>query len=425
MDELLSWARHSTMTDSQSHRLLRIFLCHASRDKEQVRELYRRLSNDGFGPWLDEEHLLPGQNWRQEIPKAVRDSDIVLVCLSRNSISKSGYVQKEINLALHSAEEQPEGTIYIIPVRLEECEIPERLSGWQWVNLFEERGYQKLTQSLRHRTNSLGEISPSSAQVLSKRAGSPQSLTEKPSPLAISTLDLDRTPVDNSKTPAQKKLLPIYIVGTMLVVAVIGGALALWRPWRTNETNSNTAPSSTRVVSERAFTYYLTPSDRGKSIEEKRFTGNEQFRNGSKFIFVLIPEQLGALYLIDIGAGQDRVEAWYVLFPTPKNNQGSSQVNAGQQLEARIQFDKNPGSENLSVIWSKQPIPELEAICKDAAKTGFEIKDPAQIATVKQILTNHASQEAKVEIDTKKNQTTVRSGGDILIQTIVLKHIDF
>jgi len=51
---------------SSSHRL-RVFLCHASADKPTIRELYRRLRDDGFDPWLDEEHLMPGQRWEREI----------------------------------------------------------------------------------------------------------------------------------------------------------------------------------------------------------------------------------------------------------------------------------------------------------------------------------------------------------------------
>ena len=64
----------------------------------------------------------------------------MLVCLSRTAITKEGFVQREIRLALEVAEEKPEGTIYIIPARLENCEVPERLAEWQWVNLFEDQG---------------------------------------------------------------------------------------------------------------------------------------------------------------------------------------------------------------------------------------------------------------------------------------------
>lgn len=131
--------------------IVRVFLCHASEDKLVVRDLYRRLRVAGFAPWLDEEDLLPGQDWRTEIPKAVRQSDVVLVCLSQKAITKSGYVQREIKFALDVADEQPENTIYLIPVRLEECEVPDRLQRWHWVDLYEERGYERLIRSLRER----------------------------------------------------------------------------------------------------------------------------------------------------------------------------------------------------------------------------------------------------------------------------------
>jgi len=128
---------------------LRIFLCHSSGDKPEVRNLYQRLSSDGFDPWLDEEDLLPGQQWKVEIPKAVKTSDVVIVCLSHKAINKAGYVQKEIKFALDKAEEQPEDTISLIPLKLEECDVPERLQRWQWVNLFEEKGYERLMSSLQ------------------------------------------------------------------------------------------------------------------------------------------------------------------------------------------------------------------------------------------------------------------------------------
>lgn len=127
---------------------LQVFLCHSSSDKPKVRELYQRLRNDGISPWLDEEDLLPGFDWQIEIPKAVQSSDVVIVCLSKDSVTKTGYVQKEIKQALDVADEQPEGRIFIIPLKLEECDIPKRLSRWQWVNLFSDNGYQRLLRSL-------------------------------------------------------------------------------------------------------------------------------------------------------------------------------------------------------------------------------------------------------------------------------------
>lgn len=133
---------------------LRIFLCHSSSDKPAIRALDGRLRNDGFHPWLDEVDLLPGQDWEHEISAAVRNSGVVLVCLSRASTTREGFVQKEIKYALDVADEKPEGTIFIIPVRLEECVVPARLGRWHWVNLFEDNGYNRLLAALRSRHQS-------------------------------------------------------------------------------------------------------------------------------------------------------------------------------------------------------------------------------------------------------------------------------
>ena len=136
-------------------RLLKVFLCHASADKTKVRELYRTLKRRGVQPWLDAEDLIPGQNWEVEIPKALLSSDAIIICLTPNSVDKEGYVQKEIKFALDKAMEMPEGRIFIIPARLEECDLPFSLSKYQAVNLYEKTGYTKLMQALKLRASQL------------------------------------------------------------------------------------------------------------------------------------------------------------------------------------------------------------------------------------------------------------------------------
>lgn len=134
---------------------LNVFLCHASEDKPTIRDLHQRLNDAGFSPWLDEIELLPGQDWELEISRAVRSSHSVIVCLSRNSINKEGFLQKELRFALDVALEKPEGMIFIIPLRLEICEVPERLRRFQWVDYFAPQGFERVVQSLHKRAETL------------------------------------------------------------------------------------------------------------------------------------------------------------------------------------------------------------------------------------------------------------------------------
>ncbi len=135
---------------------LSVFLCHSSHDKSMVRELYRQLLNESWiDPWLDEEKLLPGQDWDFEIERAVEKANAVIICLSRNSVTKEGYIQRELKFVLDIALEKPEGTIFIIPLRLDDCELPRRLRSWQYVDYFPQdhrkRAHQRLIQSLHAR----------------------------------------------------------------------------------------------------------------------------------------------------------------------------------------------------------------------------------------------------------------------------------
>jgi formylglycine-generating enzyme required for sulfatase activity len=156
-------------------RPLKVFLCHASADKPKVRDLYRYLKRRGLQPWLDAEDLLPGQAWQVEIPKAIETSDAIIICLSKGSVDKEGYVQKEIKFALDKALEMPEGRIFIIPARLDECEVPYGLKKYQWVDLFDDGGYSRLMKSLKERAS---QLELAAVQVSKQDENSPY-LTEK------------------------------------------------------------------------------------------------------------------------------------------------------------------------------------------------------------------------------------------------------
>jgi hypothetical protein len=129
-----------------------LFLLHAHSDKEAVRKLYARLIKDGMQAWLDAENLQPGQDWQHEIRKAILNSDVVIVCLARGFDQQQGYRHEELKIALEKAKLLTDNEIFIIPVRLEQCDMPEALRHLHRVDLFEMGGYRKLIGALRGRS---------------------------------------------------------------------------------------------------------------------------------------------------------------------------------------------------------------------------------------------------------------------------------
>jgi hypothetical protein len=127
-----------------------VFLSHASEDKPYVKRLRSRMLRDGLDPWLDEDEIDPGQDWELEIERAVERADAFVVFVSRSSVAKISYLDKEIELGLRVAERRPPGAIFIIPALIEPCEVPERLARWQWVDLRRRGGYKRLLKSLHN-----------------------------------------------------------------------------------------------------------------------------------------------------------------------------------------------------------------------------------------------------------------------------------
>jgi hypothetical protein len=73
----------------------------------------------------------------------------VLVFLSQHSVANRGYVPREVKLALDTLEDVSKGEIHTIPIRLDECAVPELFHDLQWCDLFEEDGFERLVHAIR------------------------------------------------------------------------------------------------------------------------------------------------------------------------------------------------------------------------------------------------------------------------------------
>ena len=110
-----------------SKRTKRVFISYAIEDYEIAKKLYDDLKNLGMYPWIAPIDIYAGQNWRREIGLKIEESDYFLTLLFSTSVSKRGYVQYELEIALDVLKLFPKGRIFIIPVRIDDCAAPEEL----------------------------------------------------------------------------------------------------------------------------------------------------------------------------------------------------------------------------------------------------------------------------------------------------------
>jgi hypothetical protein len=148
-------------SDSDTSKLIP-FLCYAKENSTSVREFRERLRAESWvDPWFDEEDILPGERWEASVVNAVRHSHAVIIFLSSFAVREEGFFHKELRLALDAAAEKPDGTIFIIPIRLDVCEVPDRLRPYQYVDYFgddehKDRVYVSLIAALKIRAINVG-----------------------------------------------------------------------------------------------------------------------------------------------------------------------------------------------------------------------------------------------------------------------------
>ena len=92
-------------------KIFKIFVSYAREDEQAARRLYNDLKNSNLPiePWLDKEEILPGQDWKREIRKAINESIVFIPVFSSTSVKKRGYVQVEFKYGIEVLKEIPPG----------------------------------------------------------------------------------------------------------------------------------------------------------------------------------------------------------------------------------------------------------------------------------------------------------------------------
>jgi hypothetical protein len=126
----------------------KVFISYTKDDFKDALNIYELLKNNGYNPWIDKKKLIPGQDWETEIEKVIEECDYFIACLSKRSVSKQGFFKAELNKGLEIFDSKMDGSIYLIPVRFDDCPIPMRFKRIQCCDIFEESGKEKLLKAV-------------------------------------------------------------------------------------------------------------------------------------------------------------------------------------------------------------------------------------------------------------------------------------
>lgn len=128
---------------------MKVFLSYAKEDGAIVKEFHDHLKAMGLDPWMDQERILPGQAWEREIDRALKEANVVILFMSPHSVKKRSFVTREANTAIANLCYKKADDIYIIPVLIEQCEVPEEISERaQYIEISEPGAKNKIVASI-------------------------------------------------------------------------------------------------------------------------------------------------------------------------------------------------------------------------------------------------------------------------------------
>ncbi len=152
-----------------------VFLSHSSEDNDFCEGLARDLLDNDVQVWYDEWEIKIGDSLRAKIAAAIAENDHLAVVLSRRSV-QSQWVQQELNTAL--AKELDERRVVVLPLLIEDCEIPTLLKDKKYAD-FRENYHLGLTQ-LMDVLGTKGRVEQRSSFVVRAVPGSGFALLESP-----------------------------------------------------------------------------------------------------------------------------------------------------------------------------------------------------------------------------------------------------
>jgi TIR domain len=109
-----------------------IFITYSSKDQKVARTICTALENRGLACWISFRNVKPGENYQEQIVKAIRTAKIMVLVFTANA-NNSNEIKKELALA-------SQHNLIVIPVRIEDVTPSEafayEFATRQWIDLF-------------------------------------------------------------------------------------------------------------------------------------------------------------------------------------------------------------------------------------------------------------------------------------------------
>ncbi len=252
-------------------------------------------------------------------------------------------------------------------------------------------------------------------EVMTLKSGAPQSIPE-------STTRDRRFRLGKLQLAVMFAFLVVLIaVFVVLWIMKQGGQIA-----RKPDPVSSSTPTETTQPSTHAFVFSLRVQRvRNRMAFQAPFPsdGQDVFDSGDKFQLQVKSSNPGYVYVFNEGTPEHNASSFTIIYPVPSTNKGSASVGGNQWARTNWnRFGGEPGTENLWLVWSAAPVPQLESGKTAAFNSGGRLTGQSLDAVKAFLTTKRQESDAKINRDKTTQQTTVRGFGDVVVRMVELQH---
>ena len=107
-----------------------VFISYVCENTAIVDRLYQELDSHGIQVWLDRNDIDPGSRWKRAIRRAIQQGAFFIACFSKEyNVRDRTYMNEELTIAIDELRQRPTDRVWFIPVKLNDCQIPDRDIG--------------------------------------------------------------------------------------------------------------------------------------------------------------------------------------------------------------------------------------------------------------------------------------------------------
>ena len=123
-----------------------VFISYVRENKVEVDRIHQELESRGIKIWRDLQDINPGERWKRQIRKAIREGAFFIACFSKEYHERNeSYMNEELTIAIERLRQLHIDRVWFIPIKLNDCRLPdidighgETLEDLNYVDLYKD-----------------------------------------------------------------------------------------------------------------------------------------------------------------------------------------------------------------------------------------------------------------------------------------------